>query len=126
MKERYETILSGWDSSHGRSKGGVGSDCDASSQLDPGYATASNNRGITMTAATNTTYLAFRVNNAVPNQLTMQGLPFYNADYTRYGALYAQEQWTPGDPTPSFWMGLKLEKDKLLPVFTLRCPRAGT
>jgi hypothetical protein len=48
------------------------------------------------TAATNTTYLAFRVNNAVPNQLTMQGLPFYNADYTRYGALYAQEQWTHG------------------------------
>ena len=35
---------------------------------------------------------------------------------------YVQEQWTPGDPTPSFWMGLKLEKDKLLPVFTLRCP----
>src|SRR5206468_2805455 len=48
------------------------------------------------TAATNTTYLTYRVNNAVPNQLTMSGLRFYNADYTRYTALHAQEQWTSG------------------------------
>ena len=48
------------------------------------------------TGATNTTYLTYRVNNAVPNQLTMSGLPFFNADYTRYSALYAQEQWTHG------------------------------
>jgi hypothetical protein len=38
---------------------------------------------------------------------------------------YVQEQWTPGEPKPSFWTGLKLEKDKVLSVTTLRCPACG-
>jgi len=38
---------------------------------------------------------------------------------------YVQERWHPGDPKPSFWMGLKLDSDQLLPVTTFRCPVCG-
>jgi predicted nucleic-acid-binding Zn-ribbon protein len=38
---------------------------------------------------------------------------------------HAQEIWSPGEPKESFWTGLKLEKDKLIPVTTLRCPVCG-
>ncbi len=37
----------------------------------------------------------------------------------------AQQTWSPGEPEPSFWMGLKLKKDQLVPVTTLRCPVCG-
>ena len=45
---------------------------------------------------TNSTNLAYRVNNAVPNQLTMVGYGLPNYSRTRYPSLYAQEQWTSG------------------------------
>jgi hypothetical protein len=38
---------------------------------------------------------------------------------------FAQQTWSPGEPEPSFWMGLKLKNDQLLPVTTLRCPICG-
>ena len=45
------------------------------------------------------------------------------ADGTHAG--FAQETWCPGEPQPSFWVGLKLKKDQLLPVVTFRCPKCG-
>ncbi len=38
---------------------------------------------------------------------------------------FAQQKWVPGEPEPSFWMGLKMEKDEVVPVVTLRCPNCG-
>jgi len=38
---------------------------------------------------------------------------------------YAQQQWSSGKPKASFWMGLKLEKDKIVQVSTWRCPTCG-
>jgi hypothetical protein len=38
---------------------------------------------------------------------------------------YKQQTWSPGEPEPSFWMGLKLNADSLLPVITLRCSGCG-
>jgi hypothetical protein len=38
---------------------------------------------------------------------------------------FAQQNWVPGEPKPSFWMGLKMEKDEVVPVVTLRCPNCG-
>lgn len=38
---------------------------------------------------------------------------------------FQQQNWSPGEPTPSFWMGLKLEADSLVAVKTLRCPKCG-
>jgi hypothetical protein len=38
---------------------------------------------------------------------------------------FAQEQWYSGKAKPSFWMGLKLEKDKIITVTTWRCPKCG-
>ena len=38
---------------------------------------------------------------------------------------FAQQNWAPGDPKPSFWMGLKMKKDQVVPVVTLRCPDCG-
>jgi hypothetical protein len=46
------------------------------------------------TSFTNTTSLAYRVNNTVPNQFTMSLNPFTSRSRVRYTALYAQEQWT--------------------------------
>ena len=40
--------------------------------------------------------LAYRVNNGVPNQLTMAGGPFWRYSRAPATALYAQEQWTRG------------------------------
>ena len=37
-----------------------------------------------------------------------------------------QENWCPGEPQPSFWTGLKVEKkDIVIPVITFRCPNCG-
>jgi hypothetical protein len=37
-----------------------------------------------------------------------------------------QENWCPGEPQPSFWTGLKVEKkDIVIPVTTFRCPTCG-
>ena len=47
----------------------------------------------------------------------------YLLDATHSG--YQQQNWSPGEPKPSFWMGLKLAKDQVLPVTTLKCPRCG-
>jgi hypothetical protein len=45
-------------------------------------------------------------------------------DNTHGGLL--RENWCPGEPQPSFWMGLKVEKrDKVIPVTTFRCPNCG-
>ena len=38
---------------------------------------------------------------------------------------FAQPTWYPGQPERSFWMGLKLKKDKTIRVVTLRCPHCG-
>ena len=38
---------------------------------------------------------------------------------------FAKQQWYSGEPKPSFWMGLKLEKDKIISVTTWRCPLCG-
>jgi len=35
------------------------------------------------------------------------------------------QKWSPGEPEPSFWMGLKLKAGSVIPVRTLRCPRCG-
>jgi hypothetical protein len=45
---------------------------------------------------TNSTYLAYQVNNAVPNQLTEFGYPYTTSTKTEYASLFAQEQWTLG------------------------------
>ena len=45
-------------------------------------------------AFTNSTGLAYRVNNGVPNQLTMTINPFSVKNREAHYALYAQEQWT--------------------------------
>ena len=48
---------------------------------------------------TNDLFLAYRVNNGVPNQLTQTLMPFDRKDRVRYAAFYAQEQWTRGRMT---------------------------
>jgi len=47
----------------------------------------------------------------------------YMLDANRAG--YMQQNWSAGEPKPSFWMGLKLAKDQVLPVTTFKCPRCG-
>jgi hypothetical protein len=47
----------------------------------------------------------------------------YVLDATHSG--YQQQNWSPGEPKSSFWTGLKLAKDQVLPVTTLKCPRCG-
>ena len=49
--------------------------------------------------------------------------PGFIADFTYGGRV--QEQWGPGAPEVSRWTGLKTEKQKLVPVTTMRCPRCG-
>jgi hypothetical protein len=49
--------------------------------------------------------------------------PGYVADITQAG--YMQENWYPGEPKPGFWVGLKVKKEQLVPVTTLRCPKCG-
>ena len=36
-----------------------------------------------------------------------------------------RQNWSPGEPQPSFWTGLKSTEDRVLPVTTLRCPKCG-
>jgi hypothetical protein len=38
---------------------------------------------------------------------------------------FQEQNWCPGEPEPSFWMGMKLEKDSIIPIRTLRCPKCG-
>ncbi len=45
------------------------------------------------------------------------------ADKTQAGLI--QQNWSSGEPQPSFWTGLKAEKDQVVPVTTLRCPKCG-
>jgi hypothetical protein len=46
------------------------------------------------------------------------------ADNTQAGL--TQQNWSAGEPRPSFWTGLKPEKkDEVVPVTTLRCPSCG-
>jgi len=46
------------------------------------------------------------------------------ADNTQAGL--TQQNWSAGEPQPSFWTGLKVEKkDQVVPVTTLRCPKCG-
>ncbi len=45
---------------------------------------------------TNNANLAFRVNNGVPNQLTMTALPYPIHNRTSWAALFAQDQWKLG------------------------------
>jgi hypothetical protein len=45
------------------------------------------------------------------------------ADYTHGGI--QRENWSPGEPQPSFWTGLKVERDQVIPITTLRCPSCG-
>jgi len=45
------------------------------------------------------------------------------ADYTHGGI--QQENWCPGEPQPSSWTGLKVERDQVIPITTLRCPSCG-
>ena len=47
----------------------------------------------------------------------------YVADLTHAG--YQQENWSPGQPKPAFWVGLKVKTDQFVPVTTLRCPHCG-
>jgi hypothetical protein len=47
----------------------------------------------------------------------------YVPDLTEGGC--RQQNWCPGEPRKSFWMGLKIKADELLPVITLRCPKCG-
>ena len=44
----------------------------------------------------NDTHLTYRLNNGVPNLLTMDLKPFRTGQRTRWEAVYAQEQWTLG------------------------------
>jgi hypothetical protein len=48
---------------------------------------------------TNTQFLAFRVNNGVPNQITENINAFKQMSRVRFDAFYAQEQWTLGRVT---------------------------
>jgi len=46
------------------------------------------------------------------------------ADNTQAGL--TQQNWSAGEPQPSFWTGLRVEKrDQVVPVTTLRCPKCG-
>lgn len=49
--------------------------------------------------------------------------PGWVPDNTHAG--FQTQCWSPGDPQPSFWTGLKLEKEKIIPVTTYRCPKCG-
>jgi len=45
------------------------------------------------------------------------------ADITQAG--YLQQKWYRGRPEPSFWTGLKVDKEHAAAVTTLRCPQCG-
>ena len=38
---------------------------------------------------------------------------------------FSQQNWHPGQPKKSFWTGLKMNRDQLVPVTTFRCPKCG-
>jgi hypothetical protein len=44
----------------------------------------------------------------------------YIADCTHTG--YAQQNWSPGTPKPSFWTGLKMKANQLLPAHDAPVP----
>lgn len=44
-------------------------------------------------------------------------------DNTQSG--FHQQSWYPGTPKASFWTGIKMETDQVVPVVTLRCPNCG-
>jgi hypothetical protein len=45
------------------------------------------------------------------------------ADLGEFG--FTEQKWHPGEPTKSFLTGMKMEKEKVIPVRTLRCPKCG-
>jgi len=47
----------------------------------------------------------------------------YVVDNTHNG--FRQSRWMPGEPVASFWLGLKIDKSKLIPVTTFRCKGCG-
>jgi hypothetical protein len=47
----------------------------------------------------------------------------YVPDFTE--SRIRQQVWHPGEPEPSFWVGLKMKKDLRIPVRTARCPNCG-
>jgi hypothetical protein len=47
----------------------------------------------------------------------------YVVDVTDSGP--RQQVWHPGEPVPSFWVGLKMKRDQCVLVTTLRCPGCG-
>jgi len=49
--------------------------------------------------------------------------PGYIPDMKEGG--FSQQYWHPGQPEKSFWLGLKMNRDKLVAVTTLRCPKCG-
>ena len=40
-------------------------------------------------------------------------------------AAFKQACWVAGEPVKSFWTGLKVPKDAMIPIVTLRCDRCG-
>jgi hypothetical protein len=47
----------------------------------------------------------------------------YVADLTHAG--YQQENWSPGEPKPAFWVGLKVKTDQFVPVTRFVVRTAG-
>lgn len=41
------------------------------------------------------------------------------------GSFFLQEQWFAGAPQTGFWGGIKVNRDRLVPVATYRCPNCG-
>jgi predicted nucleic-acid-binding Zn-ribbon protein len=38
---------------------------------------------------------------------------------------YTRPYWAPGETEKSFWTGIKVDKDELRPLVTLRCTKCG-
>jgi hypothetical protein len=49
--------------------------------------------------------------------------PGFPLDAT-YGGV-CEAKWVPGTPEKSFWTGLKVDRDKLLSIVSMRCTRCG-
>ena len=47
----------------------------------------------------------------------------YSVDAT-YGA-YLEQKWYPGAPQKSFWTGVKVKRNRGVPITALRCPKCG-
>jgi len=36
-----------------------------------------------------------------------------------------EAKWVPGEPEKSFWTGLKIDRDQLISIISMRCTRCG-